>query len=333
MIALNKLQWSYIGFDEIRNIKGANKTEKYFLDKNLTIPLVFCSGEIVVDYWRKDSNIDQGIINDFFGSSESIEHYNKKIEFFIKKELDLKTYKFVAHSSQVEYRLKEINKIIDVVFFDNENNPLVGIEIFNTNKKTDSDIKKFENINFPIYEYNIKTRECYPISCGCIESDEIKLFREKILKTNNEISRDKIRIEKDKIRLEKGREYVQEQPKRYGFHSSESIEREIKDIENTIEKIESNRRRNDGCKQTFSRLDKEITQVESQIREIERDGQRERERNLREQIKRFEGYISELNKRSYVKPSNKNIKKVSDYVKPNTQNEKEIKEIFKKLYF
>ena len=35
-----------------------------------------------MDYWRKDSNIDQGIINDFFGSSESIEHYNKKIEFF-----------------------------------------------------------------------------------------------------------------------------------------------------------------------------------------------------------------------------------------------------------
>tara|TARA_R110000803_G_C11923065_1_gene314574 strand:+ start:44 stop:1036 length:993 start_codon:yes stop_codon:yes gene_type:complete len=330
MIELNKLQWSYIGFDEIRNIKGANKTEKYFLDKNLTIPLVFCSGNDYVDYWRKRPNMDQGIINGFFGCSESIEHYNKKIEFFIKKELDLKSYKFVAHSSQVEYRLKEINKIIDVVFFDNENNPLVGIEIFNTNKKTDSDIKKFENINFPIYEYNIKTRKCYPISCGCLESDEVKLFKEKILKTNNEISR-------DKIRLEKGREHVQEQTKRYGFDSSESIEREIKDIkntiENTIEKIKSNRTRTNECKPFFSRLDKEITQVESQIREIERDGQRERERNLREQIKRFEGYISELNKRSYVKPSNKNIKKVSDYIKPNTQNEKEIKEIFKKLYF
>tara|TARA_R110001632_G_scaffold229809_1_gene366574 strand:- start:122 stop:1036 length:915 start_codon:yes stop_codon:yes gene_type:complete len=299
MIALNKLQWSYIGFDEIRNIKGANKTEKYFLDKNLTIPLVFCSGEIVVDYWRKDSNIDQGIINDFFGSSESIEHYNKKIEFFIKKELDLKTYKFVAHSSQVEYRLKEINKIIDVVFFDNENNPLVGIEIFNTNKKTDSDIKKFENINFPIYEYNIKTRECYPISCGCIESDEIKLFREKILKTNNEISRDKIRIEKYKIRLEKGREYVQEQPKRYGFDSSEFLEGEIevientiKGIKNTIKEVKSNRIRNDGRETCFPQLEREVILLTNKIREIKKDRPRQRERNLRKEIKRLEGYIS-----------------------------------------
>jgi hypothetical protein len=194
MIALNKLQWSYIGFDEIRNIKGANKTEKYFLDKNLTIPLVFCSGEIVVDYWRKDSNIDQGIINDFFGSSESIEHYNKKIEFFIKKELDLKTYKFVAHSSQVEYRLKEINKIIDVVFFDNENNPLVGIEIFNTNKKKDSDIKKFENINFPIYEYNYNTKKGEFISFGGNGIKQIESIKREINNVNKLINGYKRRI-------------------------------------------------------------------------------------------------------------------------------------------
>ena len=151
---LNNLEYAWVG-KELRHIASGNKSDKYFLDESLTIPLVFCKGIKIKSYWRKEPNIDDSVIRDFFGSSESIEHYNKKIELSKSLELQFGKHLIMGHSSKVEYRVKSINKVIDLIFLDKNGDILVGIEVFCTNKKTDKDIKKFNEVKFPIYELSL----------------------------------------------------------------------------------------------------------------------------------------------------------------------------------
>jgi len=133
---INNLKYAWVA-NEIKHIDSANKKEKYYLDEGLTIPLVYCKGNVVKSYWRKESNIDESIIRNFFGSSESVEHYNKKIELSKSLTLnnvsiddEIQDYIILGSSSIVEYRAKEINKIIDLVYLDNNGDVMVGIEIF-----------------------------------------------------------------------------------------------------------------------------------------------------------------------------------------------------------
>ena len=131
---LNNLEYAWVG-NELRHIASGNKSDKYFLDEDLTIPLVFCKGVKIKSYWRKEPNIDDSVIRDFFGSSESVEHYNKKIELSKSLELQFGKHLIIGHSSKVEYRVKSINKIIDLIFLDKNGDILVGIEVLCTNKK------------------------------------------------------------------------------------------------------------------------------------------------------------------------------------------------------
>ena len=151
---------------------------------------------------------------DFFGSSESVEHYNKKIE--LSKSLvlnnvsiddEIQDYIILGSSSIVEYRVKEINKIIDLVYLDNNGDVLVGIEIFCTNKKTSKDIEKFNKLKFPVYEYDINKGVCSPISAPNTNTEEQRRLYSEI----NEIERNLSGV---RIRIEKGREYVREQQER-----------------------------------------------------------------------------------------------------------------------
>jgi len=275
MIKLDKLQFAYVSENDIRNIKGANKNEKYFLDKYLTIPLVYCKGEKVVDYWRKEKSIDNKIVKDYFKNSESIEHYNKKMEIYFSQEFRTKDCIFIGSDAQAEYRIKD--KIIDVVLFDDNKKPLVGIEVYCTNKKTEEDIKKLEKLNFPIYEYNTETGKSYPLCCGVTETDKGKYFKEEIHKINEKVSRDKIRIDK-------GREFLQTQYKDIGIleHVTEKwwIENEIKELEERIRAIETKGGESKESAEEITRLEMEIRnserefgKVEKQVREIEEDGQ------------------------------------------------------------
>lgn len=190
---LKNLQWAYTK-DEVRNINGASKDEKYFLDFNLKIPLIYCKGEINKPYWRKEPNIHDDIIREYFGNSESVEHYNTKMYFTYYKKLSYKKYVFKADSSKSEYYIKQINKRIDVMFFDVNKEPLLGIEVYKTNKKTIQDINKFEKLNFPIYEYNYNTKKGEFISFGGNGVAETESIKGEIRRINKLISDIKNRV-------------------------------------------------------------------------------------------------------------------------------------------
>jgi hypothetical protein len=210
---INNLEYAWAG-NAIKHIDSANKEDSYYLDEDLTIPLVYCNGTVVKSYWRKESNIDESIIRNFFGSSESVEHYNKKIQ--LSKSLvlnnvsiddEIQDYVILGSSSIVEYRAKEINKIIDLVYLDNNGDVLVGIEIFCTNKKTSKDIEKFNKLKFPVYEYDINKGVCYPISAPNTNTKEQR-------EIYNEIKEIERKLSGVRIRIERGREYVCEQQER-----------------------------------------------------------------------------------------------------------------------
>lgn len=190
---LKNLQWAYTE-NEIRIIYGASKDENYFLDIENKIPLIYCKGEINKPYWRKEANIHDDIIREYFGSSESVEHYNTKMYFTYYKELNYKKYVFKAESSESEYYIKQINKRIDVMFFDVNKEPLLGIEVYKTNKKTIQDINKFEKLNFPIYEYNYNTKKGEFISFGGNGIKEIESIKGEIKGVNKLISDIKNRV-------------------------------------------------------------------------------------------------------------------------------------------
>ena len=197
---LSNLQWAYTE-DEIRNISGANKEESYYLDSKRSIPLVYCQGEINKPYWRKEPNVDDALIRQYFGTSESVEHYNSKMYFNQCKQLEFKGNIIKADSSKVEYRVKNINKIVDVVYFDTNNRPMLGIEIYKTNKKTNKDIILYNQLNFPIYEYNYNTNTGEFISYGRNAIAQINSIEREIEGTNTIISKLKGRIKTNKTEI------------------------------------------------------------------------------------------------------------------------------------
>lgn len=303
---LNNLEYAWVG-NELRHIASGNKSDKYFLDEDLTIPLVFCKGVKIKSYWRKEPNIDDSVIRDFFGSSESVEHYNKKIELSKSLELQFGKHLIIGHSSKVEYRVKSINKIIDLIFLDKNGDILVGIEVLCTNKKTYKDIKKFNEVKFPIYEYNINTGEVYPISSGCTNTEEIKVLSRQIREIEPSIS-------ENKPRLIRGKRILFRQQNRI-----KALERGIKRVDNKRKKIWRDYYKfketaeylsDEGFDKVIQQQDSIITSFQNKIKEYR--GKREEHRLLEEimgiekDIERTEresrilqGSIAKENRREY----------------------------------
>lgn len=218
---IENLEYAYTHNLELENIVSAEKLKYYFLDIKKTIPLILCEGDKIKKYWRKKSNISELLIKKHFGNSESIEHYNQKMQFvydkqfevyFIKWGTNLPAEKYLIKASfgKPEYYIKDINKIIDVVLFDEYNQPIAGIEVYHTNKKTELDIKKFNQLNFPIYEYDINTKTIYPISTEDVEIEEISEQQRKIETIRK-------RISESKNRIIRGGEFIQRQQTRINF--------------------------------------------------------------------------------------------------------------------
>lgn len=219
---LSNLQWAYTE-DEIRNISGASKEESYYLDSKRSIPLVYCQGEINKPYWRKEPNVDDALIRQYFGTSESVEHYNSKMYFNECKQLEFKGNIIKADSSKVEYRVKNINKIVDVVYFDTNNRPMLGIEIYKTNKKTNKDIILYNQLNFPIYEYNYNTNTGEFISYGRNAIAQINSIEREIESVNGTISKLKRRLGVGESRIPTLQESIELENKKF-FDEREEIE-------------------------------------------------------------------------------------------------------------
>lgn len=279
---LKELQWSWTNKNTLKNISSANKSEKYFLDKELKIPLIYCDGEKVKSYWRKEGNIDDTVIETHFGKSETIEHYNAKMKILYDRSIVIENNKYIGTSAEVEFKISVIHKIVDVILFDKDNKPLIAIEILQTNKKTHEDINKFNEVKFPIYEYNIKTEKIYPLSCGSTNKGEIKRNLQEIRRLDEYIS-----ILGDGIRKEGEHLYNEDK-----FIEIKSIKQGINSVEQKISQTEGEIIFDRGSyPESITRIKREFEketilrseQIELKIREAEK-----KNKFLRKEIKELE---------------------------------------------
>ena len=310
---ISKLKYAYT-LKGIVNITNANKDEEYFLDEKLTIPLIFCSGDKNINHWRKKSNISENDLKMVFGNSESIEHYNKKMEIAENLYIDCNILglRYKATSSKTEYYIKSINKIVDVAFFDFSGNLLVCVEVYYTNKKTKKDIDKFNLLDIIVYEYDIQKRRCYPISAGTPEKE----ISRRILLGGAHIQRVSVGQQRDLRRnkyLKKGFKRIDEKIRkkwRCYYEFKEEIESRYSEYERRIKRFKERQEEkcNRECSKVYDAFRERITgnetnikreeetmfEYEKQIEESENiERQYRRIREIRKEIIRIENEIKE----------------------------------------
>lgn len=339
---LNKLEYACT-LNGIIHILTANKSDKYFLDEEMTIPLVFCSGDINTDYWRTEPNIDESIIKNYIGSSESIEHINAKRRFHKSLKLEYGYETIVGASAVMEYYVKEINKTIDVVYLDESGKVLVGIEVFCTNRKTDDDIKKFNKVNFPIYEYNNNTTAIYPISAGDTDTEEIKEMLNRISKSKQVVNEVYSRIRDSEKFILELKERIELEGKRY--YSIKSRNEDLSDeslieLKRRIKQSNYSRREciaemeylnGGGCESLRDEVNgfeearrNRFDAIENKVKFFKEDEDREIE-SLRVQIDRLESRVKDVPR---IKESLSSISREhSEYLKIKNRNEEVSREI------
>lgn len=269
---IKNLKFAYTKYG-LSNIELASKEFNYFLDVNLNIKLTYCKGEKVKPYWRKRKNTDLESLVGYF-KGESLEHYNAKMNIVYSKEFEFKsenkelrnvfnflgmpnanvikseTTLFKGFESKAEYKCLTINKIIDVVLLDEDNLPIIGIEIYNTNKKKYKDIIEFYKLNYPIYEYNINDKTSKVLHDGDNSIETFKL-RERISNGNKEIQgiRKRINLLEKRINLlEKGFKRLNKKVKKcwsnyyreeeeFDYNIQEKCRRELEETERIINEI------------------------------------------------------------------------------------------------
>jgi len=274
---IKDLQFTYNHNGIFTHIDLANKQDKYYLDINKQIPLVFCKGEKVKPYFRTETNISEKAFRDYLGGSESLEHYNTKMGFCHSKFMVINDTKIVGYTAQVEYRIREINKIVDVAFFDEFGDLLIAIEVLHTNPKSYKDIIKFNQINTPIYEYNINTGGMQLISCGDFKCDKRREQRrdsERIVKGREYIQRLKSKVREDDENYEKEKGEIESIKKGVGSNWSKDIERARGKNEGLTEDIRKSRDDIEGARSKNQHL----------LWSIEREGRKNEE--LYEDIER-----------------------------------------------
>ena len=142
-------------FDENREVIEAFQCVKnkiYFANYDLSIKLVKAEGE-QRQYLRLANN---NFFADLGSSGESEEHFNAKMQIVKNKGyFDTILNQFLSFSKLIP-EFKQGNKIPDISCYDENDNLVMCIEIFFSNKKSEDDIEQLKKLNVPITEINIK---------------------------------------------------------------------------------------------------------------------------------------------------------------------------------
>jgi len=228
-----KHKYSLDKFGNVVSISEAKKGNVYYFGQT-DIELIVKDGGTN----RKHFSLKSGgsIDSLFSGGGESPEHYNAKYEikkqgFFYWNDIKIKPSRI-----EIEYEFKTIDKISDVVFFDEDDNLMCVIEVYFTNKKTQKDIDDFKKLNTNVYEYNIKNGST-ELLCWSVPVEQYRASEERKLELWYD---DTIKSKEKEIeRLEKElhdkskhlRESISKERVSYG-----KLERESEEIELNIKK-------------------------------------------------------------------------------------------------
>lgn len=270
-----KYIWLFDSEGILTHINDAEKNRIYYQYVGDEVEYIVRHGDINRKHFSAKNPFNELSMVNFSGGGESIDHYNAKMEIvFNKKYFDTIIGKEITfHRVLAERKIN--NKIPDISCYDADNNLVMVIEIYNTNKKNDLDIQALKKLNVPVVEIDINDgNKCEHLILPTLLEANRQIYNEvERIKSDfkDRIRRSEVIIQKfrDKSRKELeelGEKYRSGYSKISSEHSfiEEQIEKEKSD---RISKIENYLRyrikRNIGDK-TF------ITEIQSLEDEVER---------------------------------------------------------------
>lgn len=271
---LNKLAWAYSSNLVKTPISIADHSEKYYLDKGKTIEL-----NVLNSYWRKDDihvrkhfkrskSVSNEAVRAYVGSSESIEHLNAKRQVVFDKGILIGDTFIKAHKVVEEVYFPQTKNIIDVVLYDENDNIILGVEVYHTNKKTLVDIDKLNNLKINIYEKNINDNKGSRFICFKSTGETIK---EQIEGVRGEIDRSLTGISRTESAIKRGDNAIQELRERIRTEKMEIRTRKQEADEIEAFGIEGSQRRvEEDIEFTEGEIKDVRGNIETTKREIER---------------------------------------------------------------
>ena len=225
----------------LTHINDAEKGEIYNQYIGEEVEYIVREGDINRKHFSAKNPFNELSMVNFSGGGESIDHYNAKMEIvFNKKYFDTIIGKEITfHRVLAERKIN--NKIPDISCYDANDNLVMVIEIYNTNKKNDLDIQELKTINVPVVEIDINNgNKCeHLILPTLLEANKprYKEIRGLLSWIGSETSRQNFRI-RDLRDL--ASEQIRESGERYRRGYSD-IEREHSKLEKEFKKERSTR--------------------------------------------------------------------------------------------
>ena len=175
---------------EFVSIEKADKSKYYFLEceDGGNVQMIAVQGDI--KKWHFRSKVQGAAIR------MTAEHINLQAKIsadlaFYCNDLDLHVY---AKSSIVEYRLAN-NRIVDVAYFDSNDNFLCGIEVVHSNDISDEKFKDLYNSNYLIFKvYTDDPKRFIFVDNGEIDRESKNRAKESL---RDEIEESKIRASEE----------------------------------------------------------------------------------------------------------------------------------------
>ena len=225
----------------LTHINDAEKGGIYYQYVGDEVEYIVRQGDVNRKHFSAKNPFNELSMVSFSGGGESIDHYNAKMEIvFNKKYFDTIIGKEITfHKVLAERKIN--NKIPDISCYDADNNLVMVIEIYNTNKKNDLDIQALKTLNVPVVEIDINDgNKCeHLILPTLLEANKprYKEIRGLLSWIGTETSRQKNRI---RDLRELANEQIRESGERYRRGYSD-IEREHSKLEKEFKKERSTR--------------------------------------------------------------------------------------------
>jgi hypothetical protein len=283
---LRELKYAYSPSGEIISIDCASK-RPYFLDKEQSIELIYIesykrkNGISVSSHFKRRYDSDSPQIKDFIGG-ESIEHLNAKRAIVEAKAIKINDTIIQGAKAIEEVRFPETGNIIDVVLYDNLNEPILGVEIYHTHKKSNEDIDKLTTLKIPVYEIDINEEGRGNFLCTGDGADEHRTpIKKRIRDASNRKSELEVNNQRCKL-LREEIEGIEEQLRLLRVGGTSALTRRIREqyiryekrVENARDGLEPIRRRLKEYREREQELRGKITVVEQQIKRYEKGYQR-----------------------------------------------------------
>ena len=238
-------------------VDAESKTD-YYIDSNIYIAK---KGELMRHHFALKNG--KGGVNGHFTTNESLEHYNAKMMIAYNKYIKVDNVKIVAHKADTEVKID--SRIIDVVFYDSNNEILCLIEVVKTSDLTNE--KKEELTNYNIIRYDINNGERIEF-VPRREDINLKIsFDERIRKIKEESQREYEELESRFSKSQDGRFNIT----RKARERNSGIEDEIRWYDEKIQylinenSIEGIAKRVIDCKQNNERINGEIRDIEKEL--------------------------------------------------------------------